>query len=370
MNTFIIQKKSGTYSELLEAYGLSNILHKILDSIDQSDADIEITNKEQTFEITTGIDITEEMINSLNYFWLYRYIKTNNNLDVSFLGNAQFYDYPQQKEWRKERNEQLQQIYKLYQGKDKAKERNCKINELEILYNTIKKIDTEFDVYSQIASPNNFPGFDKLYKNVLNNKSIFKEIIMEILKYYGDKNYEPKSFEKMIKNRKLSFIKSITATQLYNPSQGQGLNKLKADGLNRKNFDSSWISETMKISGALSDMICQLVKVGSSYDLKLFVPEYEHVNWGFKLKLIPDFKKYTKKGNTPIKIDILNILLLTQVILEHDEFIGKYGYVDDVIKGLHSVYQKDLGQNKAVVNIGFIGIPNFINIGSRDENLN
>jgi hypothetical protein len=75
------------------------------------------------------------------------------------------------------------------------------------------------------------------------------------------------------------------------------------------------------------------------------------------------------KGNTPIKIDVLNILLLTQKVLEHSEHVGHGISIDSVIKGLHSVYQKDLGQNKAVVNIGFIRTPNFIVIGNRDENL-
>ena len=56
----------------------------------------------------------------------------------------------------------------------------------------------------------------------------------------------------------------------------------------------SWISETMKISGALSDMVCQRVKVGSNYDLKVFVPEYKQLNYAKKYDLIPKFKKYTK----------------------------------------------------------------------------
>jgi hypothetical protein len=369
MNTFIIKKKSGTYSELLEAYGLSNTLHEILTSLDvESDVDIDIISKDLYYEITTSIDITEEMINKLNYFWLFKYIKLKKDSDVSFIEDVEYYDYAVQKEWRKERNEELQKIYKEYQGKDKKKERNLKINELENLYNTHKRLDIEFDVYSQISSPNNFSGFDKLYKNIFLNKKYFNLIISEILNYYVDGEYDSKISEKILKKEKVSFIKSITATQLYNPSQGQGLNKPKADGLNRKNFDSSWISETMKISGALSDMICQLVKVGSSYDLKVFVPEYKNVKWGYKSTLMSDFKRHLK-GNTPIKIDVLNILLLTQKVLEHSEHIGHGISVDNVIKGLHSVYQKDLGKNKAVVNIGFIRTPNFIVIGNRDENL-
>jgi hypothetical protein len=123
----------------------------------------------------------------------------------------------------------------------------------------------------------------------------------------------------------------------------------------------------MKISGALSVMICELIKVGNRYDFKIFVPVYKHVNYHFKSILMPKFKKYLK-GNTPIQIDILNILLLTQLVIEHFGHTGRRQKVKDIVTGLHSVYQKDLGQNKAVVNIGFIQVPDFIEISSEKEN--
>lgn len=366
MNTFKIKKISGTYSELLETYGLANTLYKIFEALNESDVVIVISDKELCYEVTTSIDITKDLIDNLNYFWLFKYIKQKTDSDMS--GISEYYDYPTQRLWKKEKNEALQKVYKECQGKDKKEEKMNRINEIESIYNDQKRIDSGFDVYSQIISPNNFSGFDKLYKNFFEHKDLFGKIINEILSYYSCSDYSSKVFEKTLKDKNINYSKNITATQLYNPNQGQGLNKPKADGLNRKNFDSIWISEAMKISGALSDMICQLVKVGNSYDLKVFVPEYKQVNYGFKDKLIPHFKKYLK-GNTPIKIDVLNILLLTQIILENDEFAGMKKKVKDIVSGLHSVYQKDMGQNKAVMNIGFIQVPNFIVIGSKDENM-
>ena len=122
----------------------------------------------------------------------------------------------------------------------------------------------------------------------------------------------------------------------------------------------------MKISGALSDMICQLVKVGSSYDLKIFVPEYKQLTFQQKNDLIAKFKTYTK-GNTPIKIDVLYILLLTKTLIENTGFLGRRHKVKDIVSGLHSVYQKDMGKKRSVANIGFIQIPSFIEIGSKQD---
>jgi len=106
--------------------------------------------------------------------------------------------------------------------------------------------------------------------------------------------------------------------------------------------------------------------VGNSYDLKVAVPEYKKIGWGSKRALILAFKKYLK-GNTPIKIDILDILLLTEKLVEFTAIEGKPCNVRNSVTGLHTVYQKDLGQNKAVVNIGFLQVPDFIEIGTEDE---
>ena len=363
MNKFTIEKRSGTYSELLETYGFTNLLRKIYDSANISDAEIVIEDKEMYYEITTNTPITDEMIGKLSFFPLFRYVKQKIDTDVSLYPD--FFDYPTQREWKKERQTLLNQAYKEYKGKEKESERERRIAKIKNIFETNKRIDIALDIYAQIITPNNFPGFDKLYQNIFNNKDLFPLFISEIIHTYEERGYVNKGFEKIVKN--ITFSKNVTATQLYNPNQGQGVNKLKADGLNRKNFDSSWICESLKISGALTDMICQPVKSGSSYDLKIFVPEYKQVKYHFKSNLIPDFKKYLK-GNTPIQIDILNILLLTQKVIENQGFTGVRMKVKNIVSGLHSVYQKDLGQNKAVVNIGFIQVPDFIEIGNKEEN--
>ena len=356
MNVFRVMKKSGTYSDLLEAYGLSNLLHEILERSREEDANIAIIEKNTFYEIQTGLNITGDILEKLRYFPLFRYVKTNTDSDINII---EAYDYSSQKELQNKKKKLKEKIYKDYNGSI----RTSKLKELESEY----PVDDAFDVYTQIISPNNIVSFKKLYSNFDLNKQRFIRIIKEILNYYTSEYYSPKDFNDFLKQNKISFSKNVTATQLYNPSQGQGLNKLKADGLNRKNFDSFWIPETMKVSGALTDMICQLVKVGSAYDLKVFVPAYRQVNYAFKHRLIPDFKSCLK-GNTPIKIDILNTWTLTQKILQHNEYAGKRRKVKDIVSGLYSVYQKDMGQNKAVINMGFIQTPSFVEIGSKEEN--
>lgn len=363
MNTFKIEKRTGTYSDLLETYGFANLLSKIFDRVNLSDADVSISDKGLYYEVSTNTALSDEMLEKLSYFPLFRYIKQKPETDMSQFSD--YFDYPVQKERKKERQNLLTQVYKECQGKEKKTERENRIQEIERIYNNEKLIDSALDIYEQIQDKNNFPSFEKLFQNFYKNKNLFSRFIKEIIHNFGVFSELNSEFEKISKN--ITFSKSVTAIQLYNPNQGKGLKSSKANSISGDNFKSSWISESLKASGALSDMICKLVKVGNSFDLKVFVPEYKQVNYRYKESLMPKFKKHLK-GNTPIEIDILNILLLTQMVIEHSGFMGRRKKVKDIVAGLHSVYQKNLGQNKAVVNIGFIQVPNFIEIGSKEEN--
>ena len=353
MSIYTIHKKSGTYSELLETYGLANFLHKIFETVNMSDTDIVITDREYCFEVSTSVDITDEIISKLKYFPPFKYIKQKVDSDVSQYPD--YYDYPTQYAWKKEQQDLLKKACTIKEPKEKRNE----IERINNIFETEKSRDIEYDVYSQIQVPNNFSGFDKLYSNFYANREKYPVLVKYILDFYQCNNV------KMPKDLMIAEA-NTTALQLYNPNQGKGLKAAKANSVAGSNFKLPWISEAMKISGALTDMICQLVKVGGNYDMKVFVPEYKQLNFVNKHKIIPSLKKYSK-GNTPIKIDVLCTLLLARLLVENTPFAGRRRKIKDIVAGLHSVYQKDLGQNKAVMNIGFIQLPEFIEIGSKDD---
>ena len=365
MNTFKINKISGTYSDALEAYGLANLLNKIFDNRNIIPEKIIIEDKGLYFQITISPDITIEDIDKLSFFSLFPYIKQNNDIDISIYPD--YFDYIKQKELKKEKQELIDKIYKEYKDKKDKNEREKKLKEIDNIYQIEKYIDPSLDVFQQFASHNNYETYEKLYLNFYNNKDIFNELIKDILHYYSDKNYTDQTLKEIIKNR--DFNIKVTAIQLLNPSKGKGIKSAKANNASNTNFNNSnWIEETMKILGALSDMVCQLVKiVANSYDLKVFVPSYKKVNYSFKQKIIHDFKIHLK-GKKPIQIDILNILILIKIAIQHlGNSIIKQKVIN-IIDGLYSVYQKDLGQSKAVVNISYLQIPNFIYISNKIEN--
>ncbi len=352
---FRIEKRTGTYSDTIEAFGLANLLNEIQSRVDFSRPKLWIEDKGLYYEITSKPEITHECLNSLSYFHLFKHVKRNASDKV----DDGSFDYPKYREFKKEKQELIQKAYKEFVGKDKSELLKLRLKEIERIYSEEKYISPQLDVYSQIVTPNNFTGFDKLYRNISLNKELFPKIIKAILDYYSNQKVE-------LKTKSLtSFVDSVTALQIYNPTTGKGQNKGKATGASSGPVKLNWISETMKISGALTNMICQLVKVGSSYDMKVVVPEFKKAAYNRQKQIAVSFKRNIK-GNTPVKVDILNLLILNRELIKSTEEFKDFR-AQNILTGLHSTYQKDLGQNKAVVNIAVLQTPSFIEFDTEEE---
>ncbi len=352
---FRVVKRTSTYSDAIEAYGVANLINEIQNRANLSRVKLQIEDMGLYYEIISKPEIQPEHISNLSYFPLFKYVIREAN--ETFEGN--YFDYPKQHELKKERQALIQKAYKDFNGKEKASLLKAKLKEIERIYEEDKYIYPELDVYSQIITPNNFVGFNKLYRNLSSNKESFPEIVKAILDYYSGKVIEL--------NTKLldSFEASVTALQIYNPNTGKGQNKGKASGASSGSVKLNWISETMKISGALTNMICQLVKVGSSYDMKVIVANFKKADYSKQKQIAFAFKKNIK-GNTPLKVDILNLLIINKQLIENtDEYLNFKAR--NVLTGLHSTYQKDLGQNKAVINIAELQTPDFIEFNTEDE---
>jgi hypothetical protein len=347
---FYINKQSGTYSETLETFGVGNLLYEIFKRNKvQGIIRVTIEDLGSQYLIKTNKPITEAYIDSLPYFQIFRFIKKEINQEVPF-GS---FDYPANKAIQDDYKAKFAQIEKLKSEEEKKVTRKAlnekKLSEFE------KSIDPEYDVYRELIK-NPYASFTKLFENFHLNQDNFQGLIKSIIKYYTEQTFS--SFDFSLSE------KTPTAQQLFNPNQGKGLNKAKANNASMGNLSSNWISETMKISGALSYMICQYVKVGSSYDMKVYVPEFNQISLKEARDILKDFKKHLKSAS-PIKLDILNSLDFTVKFIK---YTPKYnGKVRKTLKGFHSVYQKDLGQNKAVANIAFINTPDFVAYNNQEE---
>lgn len=362
--TFHILKEAGTYADTLEAYGVANLLTAIFESQAKANSLI-INDKGAYYEIISNNPITEEIINGLQYFQVVKFIQKNEKIKPPENIGQDFYNYPIQRDLRRQKRKDIEKIVKEFKGEEYTRQRKL-IEEKYQSEKIAQPLMAEYDVFAQLIS-NPYAAFLKLYKNFHNNQAHFKALITEALNKYLPKGKHISSeYKQLLKSKKIQIDEKATMLQLLNPNQGKGLNKVKATGISVGNLKGNWIKETMKVSGALNfGMICQSVKVGNSYDLKIFVPAFSEMKSGEKTKIIQDFKKIAK-SNTPVKLDILNTLKIIALFLEKSEKKQRRKLKRHLL-GLHSVYQKDLGQNKAVVNIGFLETPDFIDLEDKED---
>lgn len=360
---FFINKQSGTYSETLEAFGVANLVYEILTRSNISKFQITIQDLGLQYLIQSNKPINEEHIDNLTYFQVLKFIKKDAQQEIP-ADILSYFDYPVNKAIQDEYKTKFVQIEKL--KSDDAKKQARKDLNNEKLSEFGKRVDSAFDVYREIQGNINYPNFLSLFNNYSDNKENFNLLIKLIFRSYVERASVFEKTKKAISSISPTFNDSIKPVQLYNPNQGKGNNKQKANGfdMSKNTIQSNWISETMKISGATSFMICQYVEVGSTYDLKVYVPEFNEIGLSEAKKMIFDFKKYLK-STSPIKLDVLNSLDFTiNFIKNTPEYTGK---VRKTLKGFHAVYQKDLGQNKAVANIAFINTADFVEYSNKEE---
>lgn len=365
LNKFQVNKTSNTYADTLEAYGLAHLL-KDIGERQNNRGKVNIEDKGFCYEIQLSKPITAEEVKTLRYFPLFSYIKKDekNGLPKNF-GERAFIDYPAQRALRKERAAAFEALAKQKLDSETYKKKKRTIEE-KYSQEGSGRILSEYDVVAQLIS-NPYAAYVKLFGNLFNNKEHFGSLVSTLLNnYLPDDEHIETNFIKDLKEKQIIIDEKSTMLQLLNPNQGKGLNKAKATGMSVSNLKGSWISETLKVTAALRyGMVCQSVKVGSSYDLKVYVPAFTKMEIGEKVSVMSAFKK-NAKSSTAIKLDILNLLSIIELFLRKREQ-SKRGKVKEHLQGLHAVYQKDLGQNKAVVNISFLETPEFIDVENKED---
>lgn len=358
---YYVLKTSGTYAETLEAYGLAKILNNIFQKNGIKNQKIIINDEGGYFKVYSKISVTEAMVNNTPYFEVFPYIKIKtDNTDTTSIW---IIDYKREKEVRDSfRKWKTEVLYKTKKSKRKGM-----LNEYE------NKPHFDFDIFSKIQV-NSLSGYLKVFNNVYKNRQYFTEILKEILLLYhsptDNSEIVKKNIKKLEKEKKIKF-KNVNALQIFNPHQGKGVNSLKSNSIRLSNIPAFWLKEYLKITGAYLSMVIKDIKISNtSWDIKFFVIEPYSMEYEHLTKLYKKFKPLLMV-NTSFKLDIIAILIYSKLFIENlPEYqsgaisFSKRYKPQHFVKGFNLAYQKDLGANKAIANIGFLRLPEFIEIQS------
>lgn len=214
-------------------------------------------------------------------------------------------------------------------------------------------------------------GYNKAIKQWEDTREHFitnLETVMQLVADpYPDVETISQQWAKAVKRKGIE--REITASQLFNPTQGQGQNHPKANKLNtRQNMDSFWLLEFLKAVGLWKCAVPRTVRGGS--DRKTYVVSPKRVTLGAHEDVFPKFGA-ALWNETAVKMDIFAALQYANVLLDYSEQkrVQEGRVPDRVMAGLHVTTYKLLSQNAyTTMNLAFIGIPEWIGeISNREE---
>lgn len=167
----------------------------------------------------------------------------------------------------------------------------------------------------------------------------------------------------------------VTCQQLYNPDQGKGQNKTRADGISIGNQQDFWLLEYLKAVGFYQAAMTRLVR--GAKDRKTFVVAPREISYALSEEVMSDFTALMQFSETSTRFDILAALRYVKALLEHlpkapdifDEVFSRRGVnlKQDLVAGFYTAFYKDLGNAVATMNISFIALPGWVTVSNPED---
>lgn len=354
MKPIVIPKKNGTYTDALVAIGMADLIAEIY-YYNNVPKEPEIRDMQGTFEIYLPVEITNKEIEN----WIpnpgYQYIKFKAT-DSSAPADA--FDYEEQREIEKQ--------YREFQKATAKKRKQQDSIQQEIYENgsEIRQPDPKLPLIKTFNSMRmGSNALNQVYMTIVESGSDFRKVVATRLGVNDSKE--------KINEKKFSDASSVL--QLFNPTSGKGTNRSKPDGAGLSSYPNKladWFDEWLKFRAFNKSMLT--FNAGSDgKDTKVFVIAPNKL--GPKMLEHIQQELLNKRMYGSIGLDIQAILTLTEVVVRHSEEVSGQGISllnktpKDIISGFYQAYFKNLGTASAIMNISFLGSPEWFPISSRED---
>lgn len=347
---YFVDKRTGTFSDVLVAYGLAAVLDEIARQALGRWADFQVWLKDAGpyYEIKLSQPILKEWVERCPFFALVPFIQTGKEPTPDGLPLVRDYDA----EW---------QQFKAY--RQTKEEKGAAVTEAAQVVADLQPAH-DFWVVDLIGDGrmNASKTHNELATRWYETRDHIADHLRAILRMVAIPGTDLDALAKAwLKAVGRGAKKDITAIAVLNPHQSQGQNEPKAYRLNtRKNLDSFWLLEYLKAAGLWRCAAPRVVRGGT--DRKTYVLAPMNLSLAAHRKTFNDFSQRLW-NETAVKMDCIAALLYTQTLLEYSE-AGHYDELDfegrgpeDVVTGFHVGYYKRLGRPYTMLNMAFLGLP-------------
>jgi hypothetical protein len=355
VETLYVDKTTRTFADNLIAFGLAALVDELLLRQGAENVDVVITDCGPYYELTLSPVLNIEAVRARSApLCLARPIRTSKSSNTlpPDIPAEMIIDYEADRE----------AVNQFYAAREKGAEE-----------------DSALPPYWEIEraiNPLALTGYNRLIIDWWNLREYQPEALVLLLNLYI---HTPNDYQAAIETWKeqdemygWGIKAEATCQQLYNPDQGKGQNKSKADGLNIYNVNGFWLAEWLKTAGFCEGALTRTVH--SAKDRKTFVVAPRKLSLSTSRAVMREFLK-SMTPETSTKFDILAVVRYTRALLEHfseeksppAHWFGREPLQQRVLGGFDTAFYRNLGNATATMNISFIAIPRWVTVESRDD---
>ncbi len=227
-----------------------------------------------------------------------------------------------------------------------------------------------WDIFRAL-NPHAIIGYNKLMTQWWQVQAALPEVIVLLRDLFAqtpnDVAAAKSAWKELDKARGWGIKAEATAGQIYNPSQGKGQNRAKANRLSMGNVSGFWLVEWLKAVGFYHAALTKQLR--GVKDRKTYVLAPSEIDLEESGQIMHAFLGRMARAETAIRSDVLAALRYTQAMLDFTRQeegnslkarLFKRLRPSRVVAGFYSAFYKNLGNAVATMNLAFIRLPNWI----------
>jgi hypothetical protein len=373
-----VDKSTGTFADPLLAYGLAVVVRDVLGRTDgRGQPSVHLSDKGAYYCLDFEPALDDARLAAMPTPYVpavvIRTLKNAAKLPAADLPPQAVVDYEVERDKRAEFFELRKGLSKEAQVALGRQETNHP--ELEILRG--KYPHPDWDVFRAI-NPSVWPGYNTLMTQWWTVQGALPEVLGLLLNLFAqtpnDLETAAEAWKELDKAQGWDIKPDRTAAQIYNPSQGKGQNRAKADKLSMGNVSGFWLGEWLKAVGFYHAALTKQLR--GVRDRKTYVLAPSEIDLGESGRIMAAFRGRMARAETAIRSDVLAALRYTQALLEftrQQEGVSFKARLFEkqrpsrVVSGFYSAFYKDLGNAVATMNLSFIGLPGWIQVEEEQD---
>ncbi|MBW2030886.1 MAG: hypothetical protein JRJ31_17625 [Deltaproteobacteria bacterium] len=361
---YYVDKRTGTFADVFLAYGVATLLDSVLTHFLGNDHWVRIRDYGPYYAIELSHCLREEWVDQAPFPTLAPYIYTDrsNQEDLASLPASMIVDYEQ--EWNR-----FRRFIQLPQD-DREKMPQEQLVRV--------KPHPQFPIFAWVGERRMqaVESYNKLILRWQGTTSHFNENLRHILMFCFtpglDVGAVESAWRKRMRELGVEDRNGATLLQLFNPSQGKGLNEPKASRLKMGNIESFWLLEYLKAVGMYHCAVPR--RVQGTGDRKTYALAPVNMRLGVNDQILDKFQE-ALWNDTAVKMDILAALHYTRCFLDYCQAAKEADLLNELfgqgpenfVAGMYVAYYKSLGQASAVMNLSFIELPRWMRVESVED---